>query len=139
MKRRLRTAGMLIECKEEILILKRNPDKKQGSKWGLPAGKVGEGESDKEAVIREVKEETGFDVDPKDVSPVNDLTWHFPEIIVEFPTFRISLEQKFEVKLNPDEHEDYEWITPEECYKRDDLIHGFHDLLEKVYDINHQR
>lgn len=45
--------------KGELLFQKRSEDE---DLWGLPGGAVEIGESVEEAVIREVKEETGFDV-----------------------------------------------------------------------------
>jgi ADP-ribose pyrophosphatase YjhB (NUDIX family) len=37
-------------------------------KWYIPGGKRNEGESDKEALIREVKEELNVDIDPSTIS-----------------------------------------------------------------------
>lgn len=46
----------------EILLQKRGDDGNHG-KWGLPGGAVEIGESLEEAVLREVKEETGLEVE----------------------------------------------------------------------------
>src|SRR3990172_9231352 len=48
----------------DILAVSRKTD---DNDFGLPGGKVDDGETDEEAVIREVKEETGLDV--LDVKP----------------------------------------------------------------------
>lgn len=48
----------------EILLVKRNATAKvYPGMWSLPSGKMEWGEEVKEAVTREVKEETGLDVD----------------------------------------------------------------------------
>ena len=46
---------------DERVLLQRRDDNRQ---WGLPGGSVEPGESVRTAVIREVREETGLDVEP---------------------------------------------------------------------------
>jgi ADP-ribose pyrophosphatase YjhB (NUDIX family) len=46
---------------DERVLLQRRDDNR---KWGLPGGSVEPGESVRTAVIREVREETGLDVEP---------------------------------------------------------------------------
>jgi len=46
---------------DERVLLQRRDDNRQ---WGLPGGSVEPGESVRTAVIREVHEETGLDVEP---------------------------------------------------------------------------
>jgi mutator protein MutT len=131
----VRTAGTIIECDGKILIVHRREDISQGGTWGLPAGRVEPGESEKTAAIREVFEETGLKVNDTDIEQLGTFDWHFPEVTVIFPTFKVELSQQFNVKLNPKEHSEFKWVTPEECYKMKNLIHGFHDLLEKIYGL----
>jgi len=49
-----------------------------------------------------------------------------------FPTFRIKLQIPITIHLQPDEHTKYRWVTKEECHQMNNLIHGLHDLLEKL-------
>ncbi|SDZ41247.1 mutator mutT protein [Evansella caseinilytica] len=53
------TAGAVILNEEAQILLKKDP--KRG--WELPGGHVEQGETIKAAVIREVKEETGIDIE----------------------------------------------------------------------------
>ena len=46
---------------DERVLLQRRDDNRQ---WGLPGGSVEPGESVRTAIIREVREETGLDVEP---------------------------------------------------------------------------
>lgn len=48
----------------KILLVKRSPELLNGGKYGLIGGFVERGETTIEASIREIKEETGFDVEP---------------------------------------------------------------------------
>jgi len=125
--------GTLIEVDGEILVLKRTPDVKQPNQWGLPAGIVREDEKHIDTAIREVKEETGYKAKPNQFKFIMEFVWDFTKKIVVFPVYRIKLKEQFDVKIFPLEHVDYMWINPKELYKRKDLIHGFYDLIEKIY------
>ncbi len=51
--------GIILNEKNEILL-----QEKHDNSWSLPAGMIEPNETPKEAIIREVKEETGFIVEP---------------------------------------------------------------------------
>ena len=55
---------IVINDKKEILIIKRAQSLINGGKYALPGGFVDRDESIKEAAIREVIEETGYQVEP---------------------------------------------------------------------------
>lgn len=63
--------GFVLDNKMEriALILKNRPDFLAG-KWNALGGKVEEGETEKEAVKREVEEESGLVIEEKDWQPV---------------------------------------------------------------------
>ncbi|WP_329405711.1 NUDIX domain-containing protein [Nocardia vinacea] len=54
--------GAVVQHGGKILLLQRPADDFMGGIWELPSGKVDPGESIDQALIREVKEETGLDV-----------------------------------------------------------------------------
>ena len=65
--------GAIIVCNGKILLEKRKSEPGKG-KWSVPGGLVELGESTEQAVIREVKEETGLDVEnPELVDVVNNI------------------------------------------------------------------
>jgi len=132
MVKKVRTVGCFLEYNGKFLILHRMPHESQGDRWGLPAGKVDEGESEIDTMLREIEEETGYKPKKDELEFIKTIVWNFPEKTVEFITFRIKLNNKINVKLNPNEHQAYKWVTPKECYAMKNLIHGFHDLLEKM-------
>ena len=59
MEQKLAALGILINSLNQILSVSRKNDQ---TKFGLPGGKVDDGETPEEAVIREVFEETGYKV-----------------------------------------------------------------------------
>ena len=54
--------GAIVIDKGTILLVKRNREPARGQ-WSLPGGRVELGETLREALVREVREETGIDVD----------------------------------------------------------------------------
>ncbi|MCB9798263.1 NUDIX hydrolase [Candidatus Nomurabacteria bacterium] len=131
-KSKLRVAGCFLEHKGKFLILYRPKGVIDADTWGLPAGKVEQGESDEESMVREIFEETGVQVDMQALRFLEDYHFDFPDLYLEFLTFRVILEESVNIVCNPREHAAFKWVTPEECYAMSNLIRGFHDLLERV-------
>jgi len=63
--------GALIICDGKILLEKRKSEPGRG-KWSIPGGLVELGESTEQTVIREVKEETGLEVENPELFDVVD-------------------------------------------------------------------
>lgn len=67
------TGIALLNDKNEVLLMKRGGDaKNERNYWTLPGGKVDFGETLKDAVIREAKEELGVNVEVTDQLPAHD-------------------------------------------------------------------
>ena len=61
---RIRCVGAIItDGAGRLLLIQRGHEPEEG-RWSLPGGRVRPGESDPEAVAREVREETGLHVEP---------------------------------------------------------------------------
>ena len=131
-KRKIRTTGCFMEYDGKFVILHRYPDRPDGDTWGLPAGKVDADETDEQTILREIKEETGYNAVKEELEFLGDYVFGFPDLYLEFPTYRLKLKQPIDVKHKLDEHVGYKWVTGEECYAMPNLIRGFHDLLERT-------
>tara|TARA_Y100001938_G_C7991932_1_gene379964 strand:- start:353 stop:811 length:459 start_codon:yes stop_codon:yes gene_type:complete len=90
----------------KILILKRAANLISDAspwEWDLPGGHVQEGEADRDALAREIREETGFD-------PLHIPNWF---LLDNSTRFFIIQDWGGSFQLS-DEHSDYEWIYPSE-------------------------
>ena len=82
--------GAVIVCDGKILLVKRGSEPGKG-KWSIPGGIVELGETVKEAIAREVEEETGLRVEAHSlIDVVNDLEpdekgrWRYHFVILDF-------------------------------------------------------
>lgn len=127
----MRIAGCFLKHDSKFVILLRRPDKPKGGTWGLPAGKVEEGEGDREALLRELREETGYTADNSEIEHLGDFVFGQNEKYI-FATYKIELNNFYKLKLEKEAHTAYKWVTAEECYAEPDLIPDFHELLKLV-------
>ncbi len=81
MIKKLRVVGCFMEYEGKFIILHRQPNIKQGNKYGLVAGRVHENETDKQAMLREMKEETGYNAKEEELELIDEYEWKYPEII----------------------------------------------------------
>lgn len=65
---RKRYAGLIVKCRDKILLCKRNHEGSFPGMWSVPAGKVEDGENTKEACKREFNEETAINIDNEDIN-----------------------------------------------------------------------
>ena len=70
MKRLLVCAVALIDADGRLLLAKRPEGKTLAGLWEFPGGKVEEGERPEEALIRELKEELGINVEHSCLAPL---------------------------------------------------------------------
>ncbi len=79
--------GVLRNNTQQILIAKRQDHQFMGGFWELPGGKIDPGESNEEAVIRELKEELGIGV--VELSLHQTMVYDYPEHRVELSIYNI--------------------------------------------------
>lgn len=60
-----RVAGILVKCKNEVLLCRRGPKESFPGFWGIPSGHVNKKEDIKNAAYREFHEETNIEISEK--------------------------------------------------------------------------
>lgn len=108
----------------KILILKRSTDSKTNpGKWELPGGKVDQGESFDQALIREVYEETQLKISLEHVVGVSEQNLHLIRAVHIIMSGKIV---EGELNLSR-EHEGYAWVFFENLpeYELADWLNDF--------------
>lgn len=126
-----------LEHEGEFLILHRLPEKSEGNTWGVPAGKIDEGEVPHEAMSREMNEETGI------VIPHGEFDY-FKKIYVRYPNnkdfvyhmFAHKLTNRAAVSIASTEHQDYKWISPTDALgENTNLMQDLDECIKMFYNI----
>lgn len=91
-------AGILYN-EDKILLASRPLDKSFPNYWEFPGGKIEIGENPKQALIRELKEEIGVNVDEADLSFLTQLSRSYDQDIIDLTVFRISKWQNKAIAL----------------------------------------
>jgi len=102
-------AGIIKNADNKILIAQRNLHKSQGGLWEFPGGKIEQGETREEAIVREIKEELKIDISP--IRYVDERVFEYPDKTINL----IAIECKYEGgALTKTEHEAVAWVSPNE-------------------------
>lgn len=113
-KASVEAAGCFFSCDNKILFLKRHPSRSQGNTWGVPAGKLEAGESAKEAVIREIREEVGLDIS-QEVQEVGKIYIKLASVSYVYHMFYKFYEKYPELQLATEENVEARWVTLDEA------------------------
>jgi 8-oxo-dGTP diphosphatase len=81
-------AAALFDSEGRVLIAQRPEGKHMAGWWEFPGGKVAAGESDTQALIRELREEIGVDARPE--VEIMTLTHDYPDRVVDLVLWRVS-------------------------------------------------
>jgi mutator protein MutT len=106
----------------KFILLHRQAHKSSGDRWGLPAGKVDPGETQTQALSREIREETGIVIPEEEFQYFDTFIVRHPTIDFEYHLFSVSLPEKPDVTINEKEHQDFVWVTPAESLKMNLVI-----------------
>ena len=82
-------AAALLDDAGRVLIAQRPEGKHMAGWWEFPGGKVSDGESDPDALVRELREELGVETRPE--AHVMTLTHEYPDRTIDLVLWRASL------------------------------------------------
>ena len=105
-------AAVILNEDNKILIAQRNFKKSQGGLWEFPGGKIEQGETKEQAIIREIKEELNIDI--KVEKYLAEKVFEYPEKTINLIALKCKI-MNGTISLN--EHEDVKWISKSEIIK----------------------
>lgn len=111
--------GVVFDTKGKFLIMQRNENEDiYPGLWELPSGKKEELEEAKDSLLREIKEETGMDVEI--VMPISVFNYQIekPEEIRDSTQINFLVKKKDGQEVNiSEEHQNYAWVSKDELAK----------------------
>jgi len=127
---RIAVKSFIINNDKLLLVKRATDDVMKPSVWEIPGGRLSLGEDPKEGLKREVKEETGIDIEV--LHPIN--VRHFVRSDKQTITMLIFLcrAEDREVKLS-EEHSDFVWASIDDCKEKlTDFFHPEVDIYNKL-------
>lgn len=104
--------ALIFNDKGEVLLLKRTAKtKNQAGQWSKPGGSIEFGEKVEDAIIREIKEEVGVDIElTKFLNYVDDIMESDRQHWITFNFLGKVVGGKLE-NLEPEKHEEIKWFA----------------------------
>ncbi|QUN21791.1 NUDIX hydrolase [Nocardia seriolae] len=105
-----------IERSGTVLVVRRAAGVFLAGRWELPGGGVDPGEHPEAAAVREVGEETGLAVEvlgERSAHSWMDVAGR--PLRIHARVYEVAEREPRTVTLNPEEHDDHAWVTPEQA------------------------
>ncbi len=134
MKILLVVAAVIINDKGEILLAQRPEGKRLAGKWEFAGGKVEEGESPESALIRELREELGIEITPKNLENFCFLSHPYQEFDFHL-LMPVYICRKWQGTPKALEHSAICWVLPNDMHKLD-MIEADNELVQRLQNIS---
>ncbi|WP_057510091.1 (deoxy)nucleoside triphosphate pyrophosphohydrolase [Staphylococcus simulans] len=112
MKKLVRVVGAVIEQQGNILCAQRSEQMSLPLLWEFPGGKIEQGETDIEALKREIQEEMKCDLAVGE--KVTTTTHEYDFAIIELTTYRCNLQETMPTLT---EHSQIKWLAPKALHQ----------------------
>ena len=133
-KSRFDIVSCFCEANNKILLLHRQKSRPQGLTWGVPAGKLDNGEVISKAIQREIFEETGVKLSREEISYFDKVFVRYPNYDFVYHIFNTKFEKEPEVSIDTREHKNFKWVTLKEALKMD-LIQDLDNCIKLFYKL----
>ncbi len=123
---------VLINSSDEILLSKRPHNKHLSGFWEFPGGKVENGETPENAIVREIKEELNIKINDKCIAPLSFSEFNYEEFQL---LLLLYVCRRWEGEPMSMEHNELKWVKPNMLRKYkmppadDSLIYCVQDLF----------
>lgn len=133
-RRHIRVVGAMVEKdRGQYLITQRRPTAVFPLMWEFPGGRVEEGETDEEALARELSEEMGISVHVGEEAM--RIHHEYPKYDVDFRVFRCRLASD-EANIRHVRVHDHRWVTLQEMSSYE-FPPADQRSLERLLDLDH--
>jgi len=102
-------ACALVDADGRVLLAQRPEGKPMAGLWEFPGGKINDGESPEEALIRELKEELAIDVKKACLAPVTFASHAYEKFHLIMPVFVC---RRWEGQVEALEGQQLAWVRP---------------------------
>lgn len=112
--KRIKVTCAIIEKESDVLVVQRSEKMSLPLKWEFPGGKIEDGESEKECIVREIKEELNLDI--RVLKKLNNSVFDYPNISIELIPF-VAIQTNDEILLS--EHIAYKYMSKNDLLNLD--------------------
>jgi len=124
--------GCFLDYDGEFVLLHRNNNKSQGNTWGIPSGKVNKNEDLLSAMVRELFEETNIQLDHCQINFFTKTFVKYSDLDFVYYIFYSKLKCKPKIEIEPNEHNDYRWVSPKDALKLP-LVQDLDECIKLYY------
>jgi 8-oxo-dGTP pyrophosphatase MutT (NUDIX family) len=118
---------LIFDGQNRLLLLKRHSEDLSGGLWATPGGKQELGEEASATAVREVKEETGLDLEATEYLGSHEL--RMPHGVARMKTYKSLINSSEEIVINREEHQAHQWFHVANLLDEENIIGGAHHTI----------
>jgi len=127
----MRVVNAIILNKEKFLVIKRKEGLHSGL-WAFPGGIAEKGETDEQALSREIKEETGLQI-KKIIRKIADYNYSGEDNTETKGSSYLVLVDNFDVQIN-NEVSEFKWVSLEELEQLNHVPYIEEEAMKALYN-----